>query len=227
MPRAPRKTPGGLIYHVLNRAIGKRTLFEDGGDFAAFVKILHEAVERHSVRLLAWCVMSNHWHLLLWPKTDGELSTFMRWLTTTHVRRWHQHRHSSGEGHLYQGRFKSFPVGDDSHLLTVAQLRGAKSAAGPDGRACGVLALFKPAQRIGKQAAGPLLTELPVACRDDWLQWVNEPQTDKEMEQLRISVARGRPFGSPAWQAQSAKKLGLEFTFRKRGRTSKKAIEPN
>jgi len=103
MPRAPRLAPGGVVYHVLNRSVGRRPIFDDGPDFAAFLRVLEEAVEKYSIRLLAWCVMSNHWHLVLWPRKDGELSAFMRWLTTTHVRRWHQHRESLGQGHVYQG----------------------------------------------------------------------------------------------------------------------------
>jgi len=118
MPRAPRQVPGGIVYHVLNRSVGRRTIFDDGPDFSAFVRVLDEAVEKYSTRLLAWGLMSNHWHLVLWPREDGELSAFMRWLTTTHVRRWHQHRHTFGQGHVYQGRFKSFPVEEDGHLLT-------------------------------------------------------------------------------------------------------------
>ena len=83
MPRAPRQAPGGIIYHVLNRSVGRRPIFDDGPDFAAFVRVLDEAVEKYSTRLLGWCLMSNHWHLVLWPREDGELSAFMRWLTTT------------------------------------------------------------------------------------------------------------------------------------------------
>ena len=76
-------------------------------------------------------------------------------------------------------------------------------------------------RRLGFCGDGPLLTPSPVPCREDWLAWVNEPQTDKEMEELRTSVIRGRPFGSPAWQARYATMLGLESTFRGRGRQRK------
>src|SRR5258707_6113475 len=69
--------------------------------------------------VLSYCLMPNHWHLVLWPETDGELTDFVRWLTHTHTMRWHAHYHSSGTGHLYQGRFKSFPIQADDHLYTV------------------------------------------------------------------------------------------------------------
>jgi hypothetical protein len=73
------------------------------------------------MRILAYCLMPNHWHFVLWPYDDGDLAAFMHRLTTTHVRRWHLHRHSVGAGHLYQGTFKSFPVQSDAHLLTVCR----------------------------------------------------------------------------------------------------------
>src|SRR3989454_4275923 len=69
----------------------------------------------------AYCLMPNHWHLLLWTRSDGELSEVMRWITVTHTQRWHAHRHSSGTGPVYQGRFKSFPVQTDECFITVAR----------------------------------------------------------------------------------------------------------
>ena len=104
-----------------NRANARLTIFEDDGDFAAFERILADAVTRYAMRLLAYCVMPNHFHLLLWPRGDGDLSRFMQWLTLTHTQRWHAHRHTAGCGHLYQGRFKSFPVQSDDHFLTVCR----------------------------------------------------------------------------------------------------------
>src|SRR5438552_7761673 len=61
--------------------------------------------------------MHNHFHLALWPQADGDLSGYMGWLLTAYVRRYHQHYHSSG--HVYQGRFRSFPIQEDDHLLAV------------------------------------------------------------------------------------------------------------
>jgi putative transposase len=118
MGRPLRVAPGGLVYHVLNRANGRMALFDDDGDYAAFERVLAQACERVSMRLLAYCVMPNHWHLVVWPQRDGDLSRFMNWLTLTHTQRWHTHRQTVGTGHLYQGRFKSFVVQTDEHLLT-------------------------------------------------------------------------------------------------------------
>jgi len=121
MPRRPRAASGGYVYHVLNRAVGRATLFDKPTDYLAFAKVLRQAQDWLPVRLLAYCVLPNHWHLVLWPAHDGDLSEHLRWLTVTHTQRWHAHRHTAGTGPLYQGRFKSFPVQEDDHLLTVCR----------------------------------------------------------------------------------------------------------
>src|SRR5271155_5641953 len=117
MPRRARNTPAGLVYHVLNRGVGRRTLFHKPEDYWAFERVVAEAHKRIPLRILAHCLMPNHWHFVVWPQREGELSGFMQWLT--HTQRWHAHYHTSGTGHLYQGRFKSFPVKCDMHLLLV------------------------------------------------------------------------------------------------------------
>ena len=116
MGRPTRASEGGLVYHVLNRANARMTIFEKDGDYEAFEQILRQAVERSEMRLLAYCIMPNHWHLVVWPHEDGQLSTFTGWLTLTHTQRWHAQRASTGSGHVYQGRFKSFPVQQDDHF---------------------------------------------------------------------------------------------------------------
>src|SRR3989442_8959181 len=121
MGRPLRPAAANLIFHVLNRANGRLRLFDDEEDYAAFERVLTQACERVPMRLLAYCVMPNHWHLVLWPRGEGDLSRFMSWLTLTHTQRWHAFHQSVGTGHLYQGRFKSFVVQADDHLLTVCR----------------------------------------------------------------------------------------------------------
>src|SRR5438067_7819062 len=121
MPRLRRQIESGIIYHVLNRGNGRRNLFAKPADYEAFIKLLGEALQRFEVDLLAFCLMSNHWHLLLRPRRDGALSRMLGWLTVTHARRHHAQYPNPGSGHLYQGRFKSFPVQSDEHFLIVAR----------------------------------------------------------------------------------------------------------
>ena len=119
MPRIARAAPGGYVYHALNRAVARLPLFKKEADFAAFERVLEEAQERHPTRIVAYCLMPNHWHFVLWPREDGEVTAFLRWLTHTHTMRWHAHHHTVGTGHLYQGRFKSFPLQTDDHYYAV------------------------------------------------------------------------------------------------------------
>src|SRR5260370_34174209 len=128
MGRPHRTQAGGLVYHVLNRANRRAPIFNESGDYGAFFRALADAQAEHPMRLLAYCVLPNHWHLVLWPEQDRSLSPFVGWLTLTHTQRWHAYRGSAGLGHLYQGRFKSFAVEADDHLLALCRYVAEKSA---------------------------------------------------------------------------------------------------
>jgi putative transposase len=98
-----------MVFHVLNRGVGRMQLFDKAGDFQAFERVLKETCDDSPMGICAYALMPNHWHLLLWPDRDGDLATFLQRLTITYVRRWQEHRHDVGLGHVYQGRYKSFP----------------------------------------------------------------------------------------------------------------------
>ncbi len=153
-------------------------VFHKDGDYAAFLKLLCEASERVPMRLLAYCLMPNHFHLVVWTHEDGDLSRWMQWLLTSHVRRYHRHYDSSG--HVWQGRFKAFPIEEDDHLLTVmryVERNPVRAKAIP----------IRKAQRwpwssVGtppKDADRPTLDPGPVPRGDAWLQWLGEPQTER------------------------------------------------
>jgi len=219
MPRRPRNASGGLAYHVLNRRVGRLPLFEKPADYAAFEKILYEAYKRTSIRIAAYCLMPNHWHLLLWPQGDGDLSEVMRWVTVTHTQRWHAHRHTAGSGPVYQGRFKSFPVQTDDHFLTVARYverNAVRAKLVAQAEEWQWSSLWRWVRNDPKLLE--FLGEWPVERPREWLQWVNERERETELEDLRCSAQRGRPFGSEDWAVYIARRLGLESAFRQRGR---------
>jgi putative transposase len=224
MARVLRGATGGMIYHVLNRANVRARIFEKGADYEAFEKVLEQSCERLPMRVLAYCLMPNHWHLVLWPEEnrDRDLSEFMRWLTVTHTQRWHAHHRTSGMGHLYQGRFKSFPVQDDGHFLTVCRyvernaLRAGLVTRAEDWRWGSMCR-----RTSGTPEQAKLLAEWPVERPPTWADDVNLPQSDAEMEALRKCVKRGQPFGDNAWVTRTAKHLELEPSLRPRGRPRK------
>jgi putative transposase len=219
MGRPLRTTSGGLVYHVLNRANARIRIFEKVGDYEAFERIVEEAAERVAMRVLAYCLLPNHWHFVLWPREDGDVSRFVGWATLTHTQRWHAHRHNEGSGHVYQGRFKSFLVESDEHLWTVCRYaeRNALRAG-----------LCERAEQwrwsslwrwvYGDAQTRKLLSAWPVDRPRDWMAWVNRVETEKELEALRRCANRGQPFGSQPWVERITSRFGLESLFRPRGR---------
>ncbi len=220
MPRRLRVATGGLAYHVLNRAAGRGLLFDDEPDYLAMERVIERTHELLPIRIVSYCLMPTHWHLVLWPREDGELSEFMRLLTVTHTQRWHAHRHSAGTGPVYQGRFKSFPIQQDGHFLAVCRYveRNAVRAN-----------LVRSARRwpwcsLARRAASgrtPWLLPLrkwPVPPPSDWQALVNRAESEAELEALQQCMKRGRPYGDERWQKRTAKQLGLQSTLRPRGR---------
>jgi putative transposase len=212
----------GTIYHVLNRGNGRMSLFHKPADFAAFEKVLGQALERYPVDLLTYCLMNNHWHLLLRPREDGAVSAMMRWLGVTHVRRHHEHFNTRGGGHLYQGRFKSFPVQDDWHYLTVGRYIEANVV-----RAGIVTDVgdwewggFSARTKGGKPFR---LAQWPVDRPNRWRQLLNENLPKIDLDRLRHSVNRGRPFGEENWIERTARQLGLQSKLRNPGRPKRDA----
>jgi putative transposase len=223
MPRHPRNAPGGFVYHALDRATLRLTLFRKPADYDAFLRIFDAALVEVPIRLLAFCVMPTHWHLVLWPQREDQLTGFLRWLAHTHAMRWHTHCHSLGSGHLYQGRFKSFPIEADDHLYTV--LRYVER--NPLRTGLVRRAEEWPWSSLGLRHCGPVeaerwLSAWPVAVPENWVEWVKRPQTEGEPAAVRRSVVRGCPYGSAVWAERVASRPGLESTMRPRGRQSKK-----
>lgn len=222
MPRRPRNTPGGLVYHVLNRGVARLALFEKDEDYAAFERVMIEAMAKHPTRLLSYCILPNHWHMVIWPREDGELTEFLRWLTHTHTMRWHAHFGTSGTGHLYQGRFKSFPVESDEHFFRVVRYverNAVRANLVSRAEEWHWGSLWR--RRCGDADAKALLHRWPLPEPTQWARTVNRPLTEAELKAVRNSVRRGTPFGATQWQVRTASSLGLEWTMRPRGRPRK------
>lgn len=226
MGKPRRITKGGYFYHVFNRANGKLRIFRKAGDFVAFENILADGLFRFDMRLCGYTVMGNHWHLLLWPKNDGDLSEFMHWLGVTHTNRWHAAHGTTGMGHLYQGRFKSFPLRDDHHYLSVlryieANPFRAKLAETPDQWPYSSLA-----KRMGLCNNEIKLTQGPVPLPPNWTERVLAfADYEQRADEIRKCIKRGRPFGDKQWVNKTAAQLQLESTLRPRGRPRKEQVK--
>jgi putative transposase len=220
MPRAPRADEAGAIYHALNRGNARRDIFKKDADYEAFERVMVDGLEKYPVDLISYQWMPNHWHMVLSPREDGAMSGLLYWVTMTHTARYHAHYHTTGEGHLYQGRFKSFPVQDDDHFHVVCRYVERNAfAAGFVSRAedwrWGSLWNWCGGSSAIKLAAWPT----PRLAR--WVQRVNQELDQKEQENLRRCIRRGSPFGEETWVESTARRLNLESTLRARGRPAK------
>jgi putative transposase len=192
-------------------------LFHSDADYAAWERVLEETLELTPIRICAYCWMPNHWHLVLWPERDGQLSEFMQRATNRHTQRWQRAKRRVGYGHLYQGRFKSFPIEADEHFYTVCRyvernaLRAGLVRRAENWR-WGSLSGWQHRPR------NPLLSDWPLPRPSRWVMRVNAGQTEDEVQAIRRCVQRGRPYGSETWTDRMVQKLGLESTVRPRGR---------
>jgi len=207
------------VFHVLNRGVGRMRLFLKDADFEAFERAIKKTLETRPMRICAYCLMSNHWHFVLWPERDGDLGEFMQKLTITHARNWQENRRRVGYGHLYQGRYKSFPVESDEHFYQVVRyvernpLRAGLVDRADDWRWG---SLWR--REHGTANDRRWLSKWPLPRPRHWARLVNQPQTEAGLEAVRRSVIRGQPYGDDAWVKRTARRLGLESTLRSRGR---------
>jgi putative transposase len=217
MPRRSRVSTGQIVFHVLNRAIQGVTLFEHPADYEAFFVILGEALRRFPIRLLAYCVMPNHWHLVVWPRDDSSLSPFMKWLTAAHARRWRDARGTRGRGAVYQGRFKAIAVQHDAHFLRLCRYveRNAVRAR-LVARAGGWR--WSSASPAAFRDNRPVLAQWPVNRPDNWVDLLDTPEPTGLLRQIRTAVRAGLHFGSAAWRMHTAETLRWRNGLRQPGR---------
>ena len=227
MARKPRYCPGGYVYHVLNRSVGRIALFRRGEDYAAFERVMLDAYERVPLRIVGWCLMKNHWHFMVWPRTDDEVTGYFRALAHTHAMRWRVAHRSVGWGPLYQGRFKAFPVESGSHVLTVCRYveRNALSAGAvkraEDWRWGSLWLRHHAGMDDHTRSMRRMMSAGPAGRWPELKQWtesVNTAQTKRELSQLNASENRSRPYGGEPWMDKVVKELGLEHTIRGEGR---------
>jgi putative transposase len=231
MPRLPRPVADGLLYHALNRGNNRASVFLGPDDFRAFLQALAQTRQRYPFALYGYCLMTNHFHLLLAPGPGQSVSRILQSLTVAHT--WRYHRSHRSSGHVWQGRFKSPLIQGDEHALTVlryieanplragmvtdlADYPWSSYAAHGHGREDPLLSPLSGWEALG-------LTE---AARGAWWRrWVHTPQTEKELAALRQSVVSGRPYGEARWVAATAAACGLPLTSRPRGRPRKAAVK--
>ena len=219
MPRAPRTDVAGEIYHLINRANARLPIFHNDDDYLLFESLLWEAKELIGIDILAYCLMPNHWHLVLAPERDGDISIFMHWLTLAHTQRYHAIHKTTGYGHIYQGRYKSFIVQQDIYLLQLIRyvernaLR-AKLVTKAEGWRWS--SLWR--KTYGTINQKKIISSLPIELPGNYLAWINQREIEETLTDLRRSVNRGVPYGREDWVGGKVDVYKLGVTVNERGR---------
>ncbi len=223
MPRMNRVAVGDVVYHVINRANGRAPIFTNEKAYAHFESLLLEAVLLTDMRLLAYVIMPNHWHLILYPKKDTDMGAFMHWLTTTHVRQQRAKTKSIGHGHLYQGTYKSFPIEEDQHCTTVIRyveqnpLRAKMVKRAEDWKWGSLYRRMR-----GNKEDKKLLAKLPTTLPSNYLTSVNTVLKEDDLDALRHAIKKNAPYGSEKWVSAMVSTHGMLSTQREGGRPKTK-----
>jgi putative transposase len=218
MPRIVRGLGDDVVYHVINRGNGRQEVFHKDRDYEAFLKLMKAAKERHAVKVYGYCLMPNHFHMAVRPEKGEELSKWMQWLMTSHVRRYHRHYESSG--HVWQGRYKSFIVQEDSHLLMVLRYIEANPVRAKIVPSATEWRWSSHNEVLGAEKRD-LLDKAPIEVPKDWTEYVDQPLQENDLDRVRASVNRQTPLGDAGWLMKVCREFGLESTVRRRGRPRK------
>lgn len=226
MPRIARTHLERGTFHVLNRGNHRQPLFRQDEDYAQFLELMAQAQTRFEVALWGYCLMGNHWHLVVEVEKMGELSRWMHWICNRHVRLVHRESRQLGGGHIYQGRYKSFPIQDEGYLYNVLRYVEANplraklvmraqdwpwSSLSPAPVKAGLVEISRPKL-------------LPWSRDESWQAEVNQPLALGTLQSLQQSVMRGAPQGDPDWVRHLATEHDMASTLRPRGRPRKVAV---
>lgn len=208
---------GEFIYHVLNRAAKRIQLFDSNSDYIDAESVLLRAKKATGIRILDYCIMPNHFHFILWPRTGSEMSQFMRRFTGLHAQLWQNAKGTTGSGAVYQGRYKAIPVQTGRYLYNVCRyvqrnpLRAGLVTRAEEWPWSGLW------RRLHSEGVD-LLDSWPIPYPVDWLQTVNAPAQETDLETVRRAIARGIPLGEPDWVEKTAETVGLRSRLRPPGR---------
>lgn len=220
MPRRCLRGAEGFVFHVMNRGVRRLRLFDAAEDYQTFLMSLQHAHAKHPLHIFAYCVMPNHFHLMVQPTTGLQLVEFMRLMQQTHAKRWHKARRSSGEGAVYQGRYRAFVVGTDAYFLRACRYVEQNALRAGLVRRAEDWVWGSLSQRC-RNLNVPALAAWPILQPTDWMDHVNELPIASELVRLRDCVGTNLPFGPESWTKRIMEQLQLEPANRRRGRPAR------
>ena len=190
MPRTRRSGLAAPYFHVAHRSVRRVPIFVRPTDYRAFLKVLEEGLNRYPVRLVAFCVLADHWDLVLRPDDTPGLMRFMQWVTATHAIRWQQFHQSRGQGSVYQGRYRSTPLDGPSSLIHVCRqvernaLRERLVQRAQDWPWCSLAERMQPSPSV------PLISA-PFLMSNAWIDYVNTAALREQLEAISL-IRSGR-----------------------------------
>jgi len=189
MPRRARSDVSASFFHVVNRSVRKEPIFLRPTDYTAFLKALRQGLNRYPIRLIAYCLMPNHWHLVVGPNSTKSLSSFMQWVTATHATRWHRRRKTVGQGPVYQGRFSSKGIEAAGSLMLACRyvernaLEAGLVARAQDWPWSSLSERMRPKPRLP-------LVNTPFLISGAWTEYVNNARQEHERWVASTAVPR-------------------------------------
>lgn len=219
MPRVARGLADNQIYHIINRGNRRETVFHDKYDYERFLKLLEESKQRYEINIYAYCLMPNHFHIVVYTNDAQSLSKALHWISSSYVRYYNKKYKISG--HLWQGRYKSFIVQQDSYLLVLLKYVEANPKRANIVKRCEDFKYSSAYNRINK-IDDNILDIVPIELPNNWSNYINDKENKTDIDYIRNSIERQSPLGDELWQVNLAKKYGLESTLNPRGRPRKK-----
>lgn len=188
MSRSSRNLPPGCIVHVVNRGNDKRLLFEGAMEFEEFLQLVTWAKGLCPVRIVAYCIMSNHWHFVFWVDVEWDVSAFLHRLTTTHAKRWRHKTRTVGQGHVYQGRFKASEVFSERYYFNCLRYVEQNALQAGLVRSAKDWRWSSLAERRGNGRR--ILDPDPLGLPVEWAELVDKPLLEREADEIRSSLKR-------------------------------------
>jgi len=225
MSRVARVVVSGFPHHVTQRGNRRADVFEVDADREAYLRFLEQYADRHGLAVWAYCLMTNHVHLVVVPVREQSLGLALRDAHTVYAM--YFNTRTKLTGHVWQGRFHSCPM-DQSHLwAAVRYVERNPVRAG----------LVKRAEQYPWSSAAPhcrlrhdaLLSDdfPPPGVINDWKQWLSGGEDEEAVDRIRAHTHTGRPCGSPTFVDQLENLLQRALRPNKRGRKPKPKQDQN
>ena len=219
MPRVPRNVWPDIPHHVTQRGNRRTQVFFSDADYRTYLAWMHGDARRYGLEVLAYCLMSNHVHLVAVPTNRRSFELALRHLHMRYAQR--INRRHGWKGHLWQGRFFASALDESYFWCAVRYVERNPVKAGLVGRAEDYP--WSSARAHCEGAWDPLLSMNPrwsqVLSRvSDWSSWLAAGDSAADVETLRTHTRRGLPCGSRNFIESLEDRAGRPLALRPRGR---------